>query len=737
MNYFMLFRSSILFLVVGSILTALLAVVLLINPQWLNQIGPSPLLFALLMIQLSSLVFMVRYHLLIEKKLAATPASQLQQQRKELELYQKELQQEFQAEAARLEQESRKLTDRYCTIHEWLDSPELLDLQSGGHSTDTFPGFPSSSQQHDIAEKDRQVAEILDTSAEKIYEKIRNNTYAPHGPFDARLLRDDLLDIAQQIAHVYQPGLENPLLHTSPEQLARALNRIGLHLLAVMDQLPLDLKSFNIQQTYDTVRGAVKAYGAYQKAAPYLNWATKGAYFGRVLASTNPLTIGLMWGATELGKLGAKKIAANYLDRQAIGLMQSVVRVIGYEVASIYSDGFRYRDPNWCYGVELTQMATAFPDSREKLQYLLLEVGRIQLRNEYDRLSLYRCVVAGKTIDRSLTHPELMEETQRREIIELLEKAHREVLHGTTSKQAEKWRQGVQEHLGLQLSLKSSPTEKLQRNEAAPQQILTCLITFLSQLRQCNNEQITTRLIQLSQTSTWESLGFSFTEEEIGQSVTDSSQQEFIPPDIDPADSRIDILIETLCNLYAEHEPYSPDIEMMLIQFGLYYRRDRNATYAQILKAFQTITTCQFPEISSLGEQPTAAQDRAILYNQATVNLKEEKPLVLFQQVVVKAGTYELPGEYFILLTDNGMYLYETGDLETDPKIIWKADQTTTLKNRSGVLTASASITGGNYLLSSEDTTITEINIQAPMTVRYEKYFAKLINFLDSTNIRS
>ncbi len=730
----MLFRSSLLLLIISSILTALLAVAMLINPQWLDQFGPSLLLFILLMIQLSSLVLIVRYHLEVKKKLAETPAAQLQQQRKELEIYQKELQQEFQAEAARLEHESRKLTDRYCTIHEWLDSPELLDLQSEGNRTETLASFPATSQQHDIAEKDRQVAAILDTSAEKIYENIRRNTYAPHGPFDARLLRDDLIDIAQQIAHVYQPGLENPLLHTSPEQLARALNRIGLHLLAVMDQLPLDLKSYNIQQTYDTVRGAIKAYGAYQKAAPYLNWATKGAYFGRVLASTNPITIGLMWGATELGKLGAKKIAANYIDRQAIGLMQSVVRVVGYEVASIYSDGFRYRDPNWCYGVELTQMAAAFPDSREKLQFMLQEVSRIQLLNEYDRLSLYRCVVAGKTIDRSLTHPELMEESERRKIIELLEKAHREVLHGTTSKQAEKWKQGVQEHLGLQLSLTSSPVEVERQSEAAPEQILNCLITFLSQLRQYDNEQITTQLLKSSQTPAWESLGLTATEEAIKQAVIENSTLEFIPPDIDPTDSRIDLLIETLCNLYAEQEPYSPEIEMMLIQFGLYYRRERNNTYNQILNAFQTVAVRQFPEISLLSEPPTAAQDRAILYNLTTVNLKEESPKELFQQITIKAGEYELPGEYFVLLTNKGMYLYETGDLETDPKVVWKADQTTMLKNKSGVLTASASITGGSYLLCSDHSTITEIILQAPMTARYEKYFAKLIDFIDPTN---
>ncbi len=717
-----------------SLATASLAIAMWGHHQWLQQDGTSVALFALLIAQTGSLVLVYRYHLQVQEKLAHTPAVLIEQQRRELEQYRKELQQEFQAEAARLEQEARKLTDRYCKIHEWLDSPELLDLQSADAVSEPLAAFPASSQQREMAEKDRQVAEILDTSAGNIYEKIRSNAYSPHGPFDARLLRDDLIDIAQQIAHVYQPGLENPLLHTSPEQLARALNRIGLHLLAVMDQLPLDLKSYNIQQTYDTVRGAIKVYGAYQKAAPYLNWATKGAYFGRVLASTNPITIGLMWGATELGKLGAKKIAANYIDRQAIGFMQSVVRVVGYEVASIYSDGFRYRDPNWCYAVELTHMSAAFPDSREKIQYILQEISRLQLRNEYDRLSLYRCVVAGKTIDRSLTHPELLEEAQRRKIIELLEKAHRDVLHGTTSKQAEKWRHGVQEHLDLQLSLRSSPIKEKQNNEAASNQIINSLIAFSSQLLQQGEEQIITQLLQLRQTATWDRLGLSATEETIRKAVSENLQQDFTPPDLDPADTRIDDLIDALCLLYVEQESYSPEIEMVLIQFGLYYRRDRNSTFSKLLDAFHATAVRQYPEIESLVEKPTPAQARAILYNRLTVDLKQESPQSLFPQVTIRQGEYALPGEYFVLLTDNNVYLYETGDLETDPKIIWKAGPTATVKNNSGVLSASALITGGSYLLSSTDTTITEIILHAPMTARYEKYFGPLINFFESAN---
>ncbi|MBL4886336.1 MAG: hypothetical protein JKY95_17620 [Planctomycetaceae bacterium] len=735
----MTFRSILFILIACIVLTATIAGMSIASLGLQQILEPIYVVVLLLILQIVGLVLLLKNQTQFQGISSNDAARQIAQQQKELDQSREQLQQELRAESNRLEQQSRKLTDRFCEIHEWLDSPELLDLQLNSNSEDASANYPAQSQQQDIAikdiaEKDIQVTKILEVSAEEIYEKIRKNSYAPHGPFEARLLRDDLLDIAKQVANVYQPDLENPLAQTSPEQLARAINRIGLHLLAVMDQLPLDLKSYNIQQTYDTVRAAIKAYGAYKKASPYLNWATKGAYFGRVLASTNPFTIGLMWGATELGKIGAKKIAVNYFDRQAIGLMQDVVRVVGYEVASVYSDGFRYRDPNWCYGVELTHMMAAFPDSQDKLKHILQEVSRIQLRNEYDRLTLYRCVVAGKTINRSLTHPEFLEESQRRNIVGLLEKAHREVLHGVTSQPAESWRKAVQQHLGLQLSLNSTIAKDDQQADRIPHQILTCLAAFLSQLQQYPDVEIADRLTQITRSSLWTVMNLAVTNEDITQVASNISILEFKPPDIAPDSEYIDAMIDLLCDLYARQSPYSPEIEMVIIQFGLYYRRHQNEIYDRILLAFRSRATHQYTNADPVIKQATSAQCKAILYHQSNAYLTSGSFQSLFDLVTVNNGAYELSGEYFVLLTDHHLILFETGNLEADPQLIWVADESTVLQNTSGVLTASAMITAGKDLRSEQTPPISKITIQAPMTARYQQFFAPVIDILNGAD---
>ena len=78
-------------------------------------------------------------------------------------------------------------------------------------------------------------------------------------------------------------------------------------------------------------------------------------------------------------------------------MLHDMVRVIGYEVASIYGGDVRHRDANWIYGVELAELVSRFPLSRDSLSSALKEVGSVQLLNEYDRIFLYRCLAAHRS----------------------------------------------------------------------------------------------------------------------------------------------------------------------------------------------------------------------------------------------------------------------------------------------------------------------------------------------------
>jgi len=737
----MLHRGILLLLSAGLTVSAMFCHVLWSEDSWIGD-AALPWLFGLIVItQVAAFGLVVRYLRDDSKRVKRHSGETASEE--ELAEFRRDLEREMEAESARIDQQSRKLADRYRVMHEWMDYPRMLDLQSG----EALPvpsaseGYHFGVQQRSFTTEDRQVRDILDSQAEQIYEKIRKNTYSPHGQFDPLMLRDDLLEVVIRIARVYQPKLENPLLSTSPEQIARAFNRIGLHLLVVMDQLPLDLKSYNIQRTYDTIRHAITTYGTYKRASPYLDWASKGVYFGRLVTSTNPVALGLLWGATELGKFGAQKLATHLIDRQAIGFLQSVIRVVGYEVAAIYGGDFRYRDPNWCYAVELTHMMSHFPSSRESLQYAFRELGRLQLRNEYDRLATYRALAAGKVLDRKQTHPDQLDEQERKQIVELLEKAYAEVLHGRYQPEAERWRKGVQEHLGMQLSL-NHPLKAADGPVAAEPNaaIFQYLVGFLSVAKQTPPAELRGAVERLNLPL---ASGAKQAEqaEQLIQSVLSKPvaerHVEFIPPDLDPHSERVTNFLEAMCRINAETPPYSPQAEQILLETGLYYRRSVQDWTGQILNCYQQLVADQLPTVDKLTREPYRRLSRGLLYLSADNQLQLNDIREVHRHVIVAfaiknpAGESPNPKEdYFVVVCSDRLLLLHCGGLEEYPEIVWTSDSSTALENTSSILTAEARLTGGKTVGEWGTTPVIEITLQAPMTARYQSYFATLVEVL-------
>lgn len=653
---------------------------------------------------------------------------ELDRERKEFDDNRRVIVEQLEQETARLEQNSRRMAEKFRIVHEWLDSPELVNLTE--YQLENHPqSSPKERQQ--LIEKDQKVAKILEQEAEEIYEKIRRNHYLNDGRFDARVMRNDLLDLGVEIAKIYLPEEDNPLLHTSPEQIARALNRIGLHLLVVLDQLPLNLKASNIQQTYDTISKAVKAYGSYRKAAPYLGWASRGLMIGRMVTSVNPVTLGLWWGATELGKMGATHLATRMIDRQAIGLIHSLVRVVGYEVASVYSGDFRYRDANWCYAVELTQLQAALPKSREMLQRCLREVSQLELRNEYDRLAVYRAVSVGKAISRSTVDIELLSENERRGVLERLEILQQEVAHGQSTEAAREWRKGIQAHLGMQLSLgknKVAPRQELEQDR----EILNTLLGYLVGVREVAWGQACEWVRDLLHQSGQRNL-FSAAAREAWREKLPVDQAQFVPqftpPDLDPGDARVRDLLEVLLEWNAIVGSFAPEAEQLLLEFGLYYRVAQDKLESMLNESYRQLLLRQFPEQKSRIERYSISECRSI-----TLLLDENAISSLPQQVFGLIKIPEIPDELKslpaeslrIALVDDVAVLFQMPTIWEIPEILWRSDSTTRWKNRSGVMTASLELTGGK---STGDlkTSLKSILIEAPMTARFQTYFASLL----------
>lgn len=368
----------------------------------------------------------------------------------------------LQVESEAVATRERRLAEKLARHHEVLEFPVAKDF------------LQLEDQSAKLGEADRQVQEILEAEAASVYEKIRSNAYRIDGKINAALLRADVLKLVERVAKIYQPHSKQPLLETSFNQLARAFSRICLHCLVLLEQLPLDVRNYTLNELFTYFQRAAKAYGTYQQVAPWMQRLGRTAYAGRFAAGANPVTLGAWWIASEVAQRGAKHVVSNVVDRQAIAVLHDLVSVVGTEVANIYGPGYRQRDAAWVYGSELTELLSQFPVSRESLREALKEMTQLPLKCEYDRIYLYRCLATAKPAGFLLTDSSSLTREQRETIAVGLERFINEVLHGADKQAVQTWASETESRLDLKLRIQAtSGTSK----QSADQQILDCFLS--------------------------------------------------------------------------------------------------------------------------------------------------------------------------------------------------------------------------------------------------------------------
>lgn len=463
---------------------------------------------------------------------------------------------DFESRTQDLEAREHQLTGRLARFQEFLEYP-TEDLHAGLSPQDLQA----------LSEQDRAVRQLLETEAERVYEKIRGNGYNSNGEVDLLMIRDEALELVRRVALIYRPGSQTPLADVSLEQLARAASRIWLHLLVLLEQLPLQVQQYSIATLYTWIRRAVISYGVYQKASPWLTIAARGISAGRLIAGANPAVLGAWWLASELGRRGAKKWIDQTVDRQAVGVLRQVISIVGVEAAGIFGTGFRQRDPAWVLGTELVELVTAFPPSGESLRRGLTAITGLPLLTEYDRIYLYRCLAAHRSAGLQLSDPAMLTREQREPIARTLEAFFREYIHGATDAAVRKWREAVETRLDLRLQLDSSrPSQpasvQLERSQAA-----SSLLAFLCDAMQLSGD---------SQQNVWKSLQLTASLSDTDRAALlqhqSSNPQPFAPPDLDPASELTDLYLRDLMVCVTAAEP-SETLEQLALETAHYFRR--------------------------------------------------------------------------------------------------------------------------------------------------------------------
>lgn len=641
----------------------------------------------------------------------ARQEQELEQQRQALQLAQQELTANWEQQTLTLEKRQRALVDKLSTFQEWMEFPEPVDVAQPP---------PSAEELRELAQKDHALLELLRQESERLFNDIAQNKYAPDGKFHLLVARDDVLNLITRVAKIYQPTAESPLLETSLERIFRAASRACLEFLVVLEELPLNVPQHDLNSIYAYVRQAVKAYGVYRSAEPYFPYLSGAYYLGRFALGASPVTLGAWWVLRSLGTQGAKALMTRMVNRQALNLLHSVVRVIGFEVASMYSTDFRHRDANWIYATEVTDLASRLPLAREGLAHALKELGVIQLRNEYDRVFLYRCLAEHRS-----AQPErygaaaVLTSAERQAIAARLERFLKTHVDERPVKSFERWRLDVEQRLDVKLALGETHAALPECDQVAS--AVRSLAGFLLEIKEREVGELPT---QLARTRLYSRLNPE-QQAQLGRRLHDDPPFYFQPPDIDPGNKLVEEFLDDLVMLSVRVPPHPVAVDELLAEVAGYLRQDGKALRTRLQHEF----------VEYLAERlPAEAPDRHLPAEVAKAVLEllaiDDQPRFVYGGITFpQAALAEVPGgrkgQTWLLGVGSRLLVFS---LAESPQLIWEGAATVQAQRLKGYLLSDCELTGGRWLVA-ESSAPPLVRVAGAAFSRYEAYFAPLLAF--------
>lgn len=622
----------------------------------------------------------------------AEEETQIARQKADFEDQRKILQKQFEQQAGQLDAREEALARRLLTFHEWMEFPEPLSLAAGPAPAGNIS---------ELVRKDRQLMELLKAETQVLYENITSNKYVVEGQLLPLLIRDDIQQLVLKVARLYQPTAENPLLEVSLNQIIRAASRGSLNLLIVLDELPVAVKDYNLNSLYQYVRRAVEAYRLYRKTEPYWPYVNTAYYLSRFAMGANPLALGAWWFLGSLGKQGATAIAQQVVNRQALALLSSVVRVIGCEVAAIYGGDFRHRDANWIYGAELAELVSAFPLSREGLSAALKEIGALQFRSEYDRVFLYRCLAAHQSAQPVRYHAmDCLLSDERHAIAARLEKFLDLHLHGRSAERIATWKKGVEDRLQVKLTVGLKPALLSVREQVTD--AVRSLASYLVGEKELEGGD----LAPLLSTSKIFAQLAEDDRPKLLESLKENPPYFFEHPDLDPDSDLVGLFLDDLAALESRVPPHDPQREEALYAVAAYLRKDAKAMEALLTKHRTAYFTDRLHPESPIRRAPanvmravldlmTGDTSRFFLYNPVALDWPGDKPPLEIR-----------PSDLWLLGTSEKLVLFLAG---AQPQLLWRGDSQVQLESVQKFLQSSCRLIGGEWLVP---------DVPAPQAIR-------------------
>jgi len=640
----------------------------------------------------------------------------------------KSFEQEIEKRSLLIQKRENILSQKLITLHEWMEFPRGID-ESENNEKDLVV--------KDFHKQDQAVLELLKEQTDQLFKRIKNNYYQENGLFQKDRLFNDIFTLVDKIARIYNPESENPVLETSIEQLLRSINRTALHILVLMEQLPLDFKTYNLKKTFETVQAGVKAYSVYKNAMPYWDYLRPVYYLGRFTLGASPITIGVGWALGELAKSGAQKISSHIADRYALNLLYDIVFIIGNEAAGIFGGDFRHREANWIYGAELTEMLKHFPSSREILKGGLNEIGQLCLRNEYDRIFLYRCIAANKSAGPENFKPvSFISFEERQSVAKKLEKFWIKLIADKKNCAVpESWKTKFEDRMGVKLCMNTEIFSSSFQEKSTD--CLFSLAGFLMSVKKSRGHDLPgllseTRIITYAD----EKL-----RRETIQKLIDEPPMIFDYPDMEPSDPLLDDYIFDLIYLCVRTFPFDGSHKNIVEQVCGYFRykkiKDVQTHIDKIYCDF--ITEKLLPESPEKKLKPHDAHAISAFFDAG------ETLFFIYKNIYI-----EIPEDQKEKISNiKDMELWLTGtslrvmllalpekkkDDKTESLLIWQAIKKTPeqydfyAEQIKGRIKSDCRISGGQWVLEQIKNIVPSpfLRLSGHTITRYEKYF-KLI----------
>lgn len=654
--------------------------------------------------------------------LAAERAA-LSERRRAFEAERQAMRAELDRRTRHLERRESDLADRMTRWHEWMEFP-----------LDPAPAPPpeTDADAESLRKRDQAAIEVVRDRTDRIFERIKTGRYYEAGAFHRDRVGADIIDLFDSVARVYNPDSRQPLLETSFEQLLRSISRASLQLLVVLDELPLDLKRYNLRRVYETIQKGVRAYGLYQNFTPYWTYLRPVYYAGRFTLGANPVTLGLTWALGEAAKAGAQKFSTHMANRYALGLLYELAFIVGAEAAGIFGGDFRHREPDWIFGAELTELLRRVPLTPATLREGLNEVGKLRLRSEYDRVFLYRCLAAGRGAKPERYDCRAALSLPDRQLLAERLEAFRSRHAPRDPGAADRWVAEVEDRLGVRLRVDADGTAPPVPDQAAD--ALRCLAGFLMEVKRLPAEALVETLSGLG---THLLLAAEAPEmvEPVSRRLADAPPMLFDYPDLDPSGPAVEAFLDDLADLGVRVAPRGREERVVVERTARHFRR------ADLKKRLKGMDRAYAGLLAELLDADSPERRVAPPVARMLLGLLEpaEIPRFLYQEVRLDGAEMETDGPLWLLGTRERLRLVlqpgkgDTGAEGPAGLVLWEAAPTgeaaVRLTVETGRFGAHGVLSGGQWRIAPPEGAT--LWISGPTVGRRESHFAPLRRFAE------